>query len=351
MSTENNAPALSSPAGHPPSLTSAKVELLQILSSLKEMGDVDKLIRASLGSESTILTEIPLYLLELGGKRMRPALTLLCSHAFGMETASQKVIDVAAGIELIHMATLLHDDIIDKSPLRRHKESPYVKFGTPKTLLSGDFLLVRAFSLCARLDRFIINETEQACIELTEGEVNEFAIPIEDHTLESSLEIARKKTAALFRLAATCGSYLAGADETAVSAMSAYGENLGIAFQILDDILDVTADQDLLGKPSGIDILERKPSYPNMLWLSSGDKDVQELFTGEPLTQDSPQLKSAIQELCNSPYIPEAKAKAAHFVETALNALEKAEQAAETAHKQTFEALRTLARFTLERML
>lgn len=338
-------------SGENDNVTSAKSELLHILASLHEMAEVDTLIRSTLLSESSVLTEIPLYLLELGGKRMRPALTLLCSRAFGLENAPREVIDVAAGIELIHMATLLHDDIIDKSPRRRHQESPFRKYGTPKTLLSGDFLLVRAFSLCARLDRFVINETEKACIELTEGEVNEFAIPIEEHTLDSSLEIARKKTAALFRLAATCGAHLAGATPSTVSAMSAYGENLGIAFQILDDILDVTADEDLLGKPSGIDILERKPSYPNVLWLSSGDPRAQEVFLGEPLQQNSPELISAIAELRESPYILESQTKAKSHVHQALDALAQAEQEAVRTNANAFEALRTLARFTLERML
>jgi octaprenyl-diphosphate synthase len=217
------------------------------------------------------MREIPEYLLSLGGKRIRPALTLLCAKACGLRSISSDILNVAAGIELIHMATLMHDDIIDQSPIRRHKESPYAKFGTPLTLLSGDFLLTRAFGLCARLDDTIIAATEEACIELVEGEALETPLHLESHDLTSSLTIAQRKTASLFRLSAFCAGHLAQASQSSLAALSRFGEALGIAFQVIDDVLDVTANEATLGKQPGLDIIERKPSVVNVLWLASGD--------------------------------------------------------------------------------
>jgi geranylgeranyl pyrophosphate synthase len=164
--------------GPSPALKAAKAGVSKMLAGLQGMKEVETLISSKLTSDAELLETIPAYLLGLGGKRIRPAMTLLVSRAFGSKSVEfpvAEVIDVAAGIELIHMATLLHDDIIDKSPLRRHKQSPFLKFGLGNSLLAGDFLLVRAFSLCARLDRYVIDATEQACIELTEGEILETA--------------------------------------------------------------------------------------------------------------------------------------------------------------------------------
>ena len=126
---------------------SAKERFMHALTLVPELVQVEQVIRASFRSDVTAMREIPEYLLALGGKRIRPLLTLLCAKALGAESITQDLTDVAAGIELIHMATLMHDDIIDESPIRRHRPSPYAKYGTAATLLSGDFLLTRAFGL------------------------------------------------------------------------------------------------------------------------------------------------------------------------------------------------------------
>lgn len=248
---------------------------------IDELQEVEAIIRSKLSSEAGLLEQIPSYLLELGGKRVRPMLCLLVAKLCGLNNPPKSVLDVSAGIELIHMATLLHDDIVDRSPLRRGKEAPYLRFGMTNTLLAGDFLLVRAFALCAHLDSFIVDKTESACVALTEGEILETSLNTERHTLESSINIADKKTASLFSLAAVCGSYLAEQPMETVQAFERCGRNLGIAFQILDDVLDVTADENLLGKRSGVDIVERKPSLVNVLWLESGSHLAKEVLLGE----------------------------------------------------------------------
>jgi len=326
----------------------SKTRLLATLTSLKGLGEVEALITEKLVSEAPLLTEIGTYLLNLGGKRMRPVLTLMTAKAFGLKAPSPAIIQVAAGIELIHMATLLHDDIIDKSPLRRHKESAYLKFGIDTTLLTGDFLLTRAFSLCAHLDTFTIEATERACVYLTEGEILETPIYKEKHTKESSLLIARKKTASLFQLAALCGGHLAGNSNEVSSLLSDFGESLGIAFQILDDILDVTAAEDLLGKKSGMDLKERKPSIINVLWLMQGTPLSSRLL--EPCAENEESFyAAAIEEIRGSSVIAEAQALASFYTGKARESLKKAFSLAPHIDENACKDLLSLVDYTTSR--
>jgi len=233
--------------------------------------EVEAIITDAFRSEVPLLSEIPRYLFQLGGKRIRPVLALLVGRMCGLQEPSTGLLNIAAGIELIHLATLLHDDIIDKSPLRRKQRSAFLEFGLESSLLAGDFLLTRAFGLCARLDQTVIRATEEACVALTEGEILEVSLDKNpQQTLAQSLTIASKKTAALFNLACFAGSHVAGVKAEVSAKLAQSGEQMGIAFQILDDILDVTADENLLGKKSGMDLIERKPSVVNVLWLQSG---------------------------------------------------------------------------------
>jgi len=316
---------------------------------LEGQDKVEALIQSKLISEAPLLQEIPTYLLELGGKRVRPLLTLLTARALGMKAPSKSLIDVAAGIELIHMATLLHDDIIDKSPVRRHKESAFLKYGTANTLLSGDFLLVRAFSLCARLDAFIIDATERACIELTEGEIMETALNKEPHSLDSSLTISRKKTASLFRLATESAAHIVSPENKDLKqCCSRFGESLGIAFQILDDILDIVSDEDLLGKKSGMDLIERKPSVVNILWLNTDSKLSKVLLTDSNI--DDEFVLAARQEIMSGSVIEEAKTIAYNYAETAKENLSNAQTACTHPDIQAFGNLQALIDFTTTRL-
>lgn len=298
--------------------TNSDAPLFGALLSLEGLSEIDTVIRSKLESRAPVITEISNYLLDLGGKRIRPILTLLSAQSVANAPGKRisQLYDVAAGIELIHMATLLHDDIIDKAPLRRHKPSPFVRFGADATLLTGDFLLVRAFGLCARLDPAIIDWTEEACVALTEGEILETSLASTPHSIESSIEIARKKTAALFRLAARCGSHLAGATAEAVEKFAMFGEALGIAFQILDDILDVTSTAEQLGKRRGQDIFERKPSIVNVLWLQSGSPLAQALRDGG-VELSEPYVHAALKEILEGDVIVQARAMARDYAERA----------------------------------
>lgn len=324
--------------------------VFQALKSTPGLNDVERLMRSKFASESKLLSEIPEYLMDLGGKRIRPVLTLVAARALGMSTPSRELIEVAAGIELIHMATLLHDDIIDCSPLRRHKESPFLKYGSTNSLLCGDFLLVRAFSLCAHLDSFIIDETERACIELTEGEIEEIPLHKKTGSLKDSLDIARKKTASLFRLCAASASHLAANYKPATDALSSFGENLGIAFQILDDILDVVSDEATLGKKAGIDIHERKPSIVNVFWLEENTPLSRELLKAPEGTEEE-YIAQAIAELRSSRAVQKARALASDYAAKARAALhEGARLCPKPIHEDSLRLLEALIDFTLARM-
>jgi octaprenyl-diphosphate synthase len=330
------------------SMSDSTQDIVSQLTSLDGMAQVEALIQEKFTSSVPLLTDISSYLLTLGGKRIRPALTLLCAQAFGLQTPSTQLVEVASGIELIHMATLLHDDIIDKAELRRHKASPYRKFGLDTTLLAGDFLLTRAFSLCARLDRDIIDQTELACIALTEGETLELTELRQDSSRQRSIDVARMKTAALFSLAAFCGSHLAGASTEARESMRCFGEGMGIAFQILDDILDVTSETEVFGKPIGLDIRERKPSIVNVLWLESDSPLAKRcLLQDEAIT--SAELQLAIAELRSGSVLDEARKLAEEFSREALGHLNRAADLSPQASSEKISALAMLIDFALER--
>jgi octaprenyl-diphosphate synthase len=320
------------------------------LALIPELKAVESVIRSTFRSDVTPMREIPDYLLSLGGKRIRPALTLLCARALGSAHISQELIDIAAGIELIHMATLMHDDIIDESPIRRHKPSPYATYGVPLTLLSGDFLLTRAFGLCAKLDDHVIQATEQACIELVEGEALETPLHLQSHTIETSITIAERKTASLFRLAAFCAAHLSGASSEVIEAMSSFGQSLGVAFQMIDDILDVISDEATLGKRPGLDIEERKPSIVNLLWLKTGDIESKRLLTPPGETSEEQYVRQSLEMLKNGAVISEAKALAKLYAERAKTSLETAVRGTPNSSPEFIAALFTIIEFALERL-
>jgi octaprenyl-diphosphate synthase len=339
---------------------------LSLLGKLPGLSSIEALIESRFASDAPLLKEISTYLLSLGGKRIRPMLAILCGQLCGLNAPfeetkeGRQLIDIAAGIELIHMATLLHDDIIDKSPLRRHKASPLVAFGSENTLLAGDFLLTRAFGLCARLDRYVIERTEEACVALTEGEILEVSLAKQAHTLETSLTIAKKKTAALFRLAGETASHIAAAGDLATRHLGDFGEKLGIAFQILDDVLDVTSNEEVLGKKNGQDLRERKPSIVNVLWLASGSPGAARLrtpalqtetATAVELEQEEAWVAASLKELRSGSVIREARELAQRFVAGADEALNSAEAACtKPFEKGPQKVLHALMEYVLERV-
>lgn len=270
---------------------------------------VEHTVRSSFVTESPQLFEISRHLLETGGKRIRPILTLLTNMLFSAPTSEERfasLVKAAAGIELIHMATLLHDDIIDQSSKRRHRETAYVTYGMTPTLLAGDFLWVRAFGLCAHLGEYVVQSTERACVELTEGELMEGTLSeSRNFAFEDYVQIVSKKTASLFALSAGLGAHFAAASDEDRERLTTFGREAGIAFQMVDDILDVVSTDDLLGKPAGTDLRQRTPSLVNVLWLAQ-DRERARRFFGAP--EMTPELvEDARQQILASPVIGEAR--------------------------------------------
>lgn len=318
------------------------------LSAAPGLQAVEQRVTQSLVSDAALLTEISGYLQQLGGKRVRPLMTILTAKLFGQSEPSSELIEAAAGIELIHMATLLHDDIIDQSPTRRSKPSAYHQYGLTSTLLTGDFLLVRAFGLCAKLDTFVIEATEAACVALTEGELLEGKLsPERQLSLDEYLNIIDKKTASLFCLSAKVGAHLAGAHREEVELLADFGTQAGIAFQAIDDILDVVADEDLLGKPAGADLRQHTPSLVNILWLASGDAKARAFFsTSESSTE---QCAEALTFLRSSTVIEQAREIARKHAEEALAKLRAI--ASDRIDSNTRSQLEALVEYTLDRCM
>lgn len=228
---------------------------------------VEARLKERLGSREPRLTEIASYLVDSGGKRVRPLVTLMMFRACG-GAELEDIVDVAAALELIHSATLLHDDIIDDSEQRRGQQSAYHRYGLADTLVTGDFVFSKAFQLCARFEERLINWAAEACIMLTEGEVMQARFRKNPAvTLPDYLEIIHRKTASIFEQGARTAAYLAGSNSRVVDGMAACGFHLGMTFQIVDDLLDVVGESERTGKPVGLDLRDGNPSLPIVLSL------------------------------------------------------------------------------------
>lgn len=233
----------------------------------EEMALVEKRILELSTSREKTLTDIAGELILSGGKRVRPALALMVFRAAGGEDPTD-VIDIGAALELIHSATLLHDDILDSGMTRRGQPSPLANHGVGRTLVTGDFLFSRAFGVAGRFDAMIVGWATDACTQLCEGEILQQRFQHNPEvTIDDYLQIAEAKTASLFSQAARIGAHLARAPKSLVDAMYRLGYEIGIGFQMVDDLLDVVGPEELIGKAVGSDIREGSPALPTVLGL------------------------------------------------------------------------------------
>ncbi|MCC7451748.1 MAG: polyprenyl synthetase family protein [Anaerolineae bacterium] len=223
----------------------------------RALQSVDELLRSIVNSDVDVLREASHHILEAGGKRVRPRLTLLAYEAVG-GTNLDEVVPVAAAVELVHTATLVHDDINDHGSLRRGRPTVNARWGRTFALLTGDYLFTKVYELMAPYkDLNII--FAQATIALVEGETLQAAAAKSGQLdRETYTRIIAKKTASLFAAACKLGAILGGGTKEQVDALEQYGFNLGLAFQIVDDILDLIADSKKLGKTAGIDVAQGK---------------------------------------------------------------------------------------------
>ena len=261
--------------GRSPLLRSNGTAALGLIAT--ELTQVEEKLTDLLVSREPLLSEIAMHLISGGGKRVRPAVALLVFKACGGDSVVDMV-DVAVALELIHSATLLHDDIIDGGKTRRGRPSAFSQFGLADTLVTGDFLFSKAFELCGRFEEHIVRWAADACISLTEGEIMQGRFRRNPSvTVDDYLEIIARKTASLFSQGARVAAHLAGAGEQTSEAMWACGFNIGMAFQVIDDLLDVEGDEGLTGKPVGIDLRDGNPSLPLVLALER-DETVRRVF-------------------------------------------------------------------------
>ena len=238
----------------------------------KELKMVDDKLREMVKSDEKVLTDASLHVIEAGGKRLRPTVTILSYKALG-GTDMQKIVDIAAGFELIHSATLIHDDINDGGSTRRGRETVYKLYGLHDAIVTGDFLFSKAFRLGGTFDKVVVETTADACAALAEGEImqNKFRHR-KDLTVDAYLQVAERKTAQPIRAGAIVGAYLAGATGEQIQMLGSYGLDLGIAFQIVDDILDFTGDEKKTGKKAGNDLREGNLTLPSLLAIKQSEE-------------------------------------------------------------------------------
>jgi len=233
-------------------------QLLPIL--VRDLTAVDWRLQQVLGSTYPQLTQAATYACSTGGKRVRPLLMATAYRALGAESTAP-IHSLAAAFQLIHTATLVHDDVIDHAELRRGRPSMPRAFGLPMAIVSGDYLFVRAFQLAAEYPQTIIQRCGDACADLVEGEVLQEASRFDlSSGREHYFRVIERKTAAIVRAALVSVAEIAGASSEGTSGLGDYGRALGIAFQIRDDLLDLYGDADLLGKPLYTDFREGNPT-------------------------------------------------------------------------------------------
>ncbi|MBA3813927.1 MAG: polyprenyl synthetase family protein [Alphaproteobacteria bacterium] len=302
-----------------PPLTPNLTSLNSLLSS--QLSEINECILEKMQSPVTLIPQIAGYLVSLGGKRLRPLLTVAAAELCGYK--GKRHIQLAACVEFIHTATLLHDDVVDESILRRGQDTANALWSNKASVLVGDFLFSRAFELMVldgSLD--ILQILSQASSSIAEGEVLQLS---SSHNLnlneETYLKIIGSKTACLFSAATEVGALVAGADESKRKALSRFGYSLGLAFQLMDDILDYAADQEKLGKTIGDDFREGKVTLPIILAYQQGiDCEFwEEAFHNG--VRDNNALTHAIHLLKESGALLKTKHTAQVFIEEALECL------------------------------
>ena len=303
------------------------IESIQTLAR-DEMQQVDTLIRARLSSEVLLINQISEHIIAAGGKRLRPLLTVLAAKSMGY--SGQQHTALAAIIEFIHTATLLHDDVVDESDLRRGRKTANALWGNAPSVLVGDFLYSRAFQLMIELDSMSIQKRlADTTNQIAEGEVLQL-LHVHNPNIDEATyrHVIERKTAVLFSAATELAAHIANASEAMQEQMNAFGLHLGLAFQIADDVLDYTGDSDALGKNLGDDLHEGKATLPLIHALSLADETVQ-IRLREIIEQGDanamPEVLAAIEQAGSLQYSLEQAQQHAQLAKQALNDVPESE--------------------------
>jgi len=308
-------------------LKQEEINPLEALSNMldEDMRAVNKVILDHMQSPVALIPQLASYLITSGGKRIRPLLTLAATQIYNgdMQTAHK----LAASVEFIHTATLLHDDVVDESLERRGKEAANLIFGNQASVLVGDFLFSRAFELMTDSDNIdVLKILSNASTVITQGEVLQLTAANDINTsMDDYIEIITSKTAALFSAACEVGPVLAGAPADQVKAMYDYGLYLGIAFQIADDALDYSSDRETIGKVVGDDFREGKMTAPVLFALKNANDEEHAFWTRTIANnkQNDDDLKTAQKILAKHNCIQDSLSLAENYSTKAQLALEK----------------------------
>lgn len=286
-----------------------------------DMAAVDAVIKARLYSEVALVRQVSEYIVASGGKRLRPVLLILAAGACGCH--GPRVHELAAVVEFIHTATLLHDDVVDESELRRGRSTANSRFGNPAAVLVGDFVYSRAFQMMVAVqDMRVMEVLADATNVIAEGEVLQLMnVHDPNITEEAYLHVIRYKTAKLFEAAGRLGAVLAKAGPDTESALARYGVHLGTAFQLIDDVLDYSGDLATTGKNLGDDLAEGKPTLPLIHVLRQGSPDqvalVRKVIEHGGLDEFAPVMQ-AIRETGALAYARTAAEREAAFAREAI---------------------------------
>ncbi len=287
------------------------------------MNSVNAVILERMQSEIPLIPRLAGHLISGGGKRLRPMLTLAGAELVGYQ--GDRHHKLAASVEFIHTATLLHDDVVDGSELRRGKAAANIIFGNPATVLVGDFLFSRAFELMTEDGSLkVLRILSNASAVIAEGEVNQLTAQRQIETSEDQyLDIIGAKTAALFAAASQISAVVAECDEKQERALEDYGRNLGVAFQLVDDAIDYTSDAAEMGKDQGDDFREGKMTLPVILAFARGDEPERKFWKDAIAghrTSDA-DLAEAIQLINRHNAVEDTRARARHFAQRAIDAI------------------------------
>jgi octaprenyl-diphosphate synthase len=307
-----------------------------------DMSSVNALIRDSLDSSVVLIRQISEYIIGSGGKRLRPMLVILAAQACGYQ--GRRHVTLAAIIEFIHTATLLHDDVVDDSDLRRGKESAHAVWGNAASVLVGDFLYSRSFQMMVGVDSMRVMEVlANTTNTIAEGEVEQL---LTMHDPEVSQEryfsVIEKKTARLFEAACQLGAVLTGREDLE-TALATFGRELGTAFQVADDVLDYMADAGTLGKNSGDDLAEGKPTLPLILCREQAGEEDRRLIDDSIRNGDLGQLQRITSLIRDSGALDQANQVAHDRANAALAAITP------LAPSPWKDAMEQLARYSVSR--
>ena len=325
-----------------PSLHRLALPAIQALAA-PEMAAMDALIRQRLASDVVLINQVAEYIIGAGGKRLRPMLLLLTAGALGHRSTDAH--QLAAVVEFIHTSTLLHDDVVDESDLRRGRKTANAVWGNAASVLVGDFLYSRSFQLMVELERMDVQQLlANTTNTIAEGEVLQLLHVRNPDTNEAAyLRVIERKTAVLFAAATRLGALLAGADAATCDAMHRYGMALGYAFQIADDVLDYASDAETLGKNLGDDLAEGKATLPLIHAMQHSDAATQAVLRAAIQQGDTgalPQVMAAIHACGSLDYSRDCALRHARDAEAALSGLSDNDHVA---------ALRGLAHYSVSR--